>query len=818
MANGNRPERPLPRRQTTDRGRVSGRAATRGSSVRFGALSGAITKKSKEDDSKPDIKGKLIERDQTRNQALSNSITAALNDSVSLVKEQNGLLAQIINELRGAAVPTSQTGGGPGGIGDIDVDIDRDKRGRGRGQRGRFGARGRERLQRLREFRAARGSAPRPTASAPRSVGSAMRTVGQTFTRIAPSLGAAAAPALAAAAAGASLGIIGTAAYRAATMSPEERESIRQRAEGQAAAGRQGLTEGQQSGRGVGQGLRAGYYGDQPADLRLEDILDTLDKPAQNETPEQRTARERMVNELTRGNGRPTPEMIEYVRGRRASSTATPMQTPQVIGRTGQTQQAEQTVHRMLNTRRQPDRLDEVMDHLRRLYPRGIPSSTFLIESRVRDYLNTNPGVTPPASVSSEASTDIENLTPPGVTTQMKSDDGGGTQNNLLTNLSSGRSAEKAYDKDASKSVYKEKSSDPGKSQDYISTLLGMLSGTEFREIKFEADTFEFDGRVSLSSAEASLISPTAFVSRGQYESESPGGGEQSFSSGSAGGGGGQSSPSAPPSRSSFQQGAVASRSSSAASPVGASTATPAISGGFEGGGGDEGSISQIIQSGPGFNLVQYDDGRIERRTGSRNWRNNNPGNLEFGDFARRYGAIGSDGRFAIFPTYEAGKRAKEALLFEGRGYAGMTIAQAITRYAPPNENDTAMYIRTAAAAAGVSPNTLMSDLNAEQRQALLAAMERVEGFRVGRVEVVQPGTAVAAAQPPAVGDGVGLGAESAGMTAADQAQAMGAGRQIVVQLPPGGTTGSQGSSSVKVSGGSTAEVSLNRRLEGQVS
>ena len=43
---------------------------------------------------------------------------------------------------------------------------------------------------------------------------------------------------------------------------------------------------------------------------------------------------------------------------------------------------------------------------------------------------------------------------------------------------------------------------------------------------------------------------------------------------------------------------------------------------------------------------------------GDRNWRNNNPGNLEDGDFARRHGSIGSDGRFAIFPDYKTGKEA----------------------------------------------------------------------------------------------------------------------------------------------------------------
>jgi hypothetical protein len=46
-----------------------------------------------------------------------------------------------------------------------------------------------------------------------------------------------------------------------------------------------------------------------------------------------------------------------------------------------------------------------------------------------------------------------------------------------------------------------------------------------------------------------------------------------------------------------------------------------------------------------------------------RNLRNNNPGNLEYGDFAKSHGATGSDGRFAIFSTMEAGMAAQEALL-----------------------------------------------------------------------------------------------------------------------------------------------------------
>lgn len=359
----------------------------------------------------------------------------------------------------------------------------------------------------------------------------------------------------------------------------------------------------------------------------------------------------------------------------------------------------------------------------------------------------------------------------------------------------------------------------------HIQSLLNMLSGNEFNEIRMEADKIEFDGNLKLSATEAEVVTRTSSINRGYSEIEpvptpTPTAGGTQQRDYTAPPTGGRSIAAAPAPSAVYPQVPMTSGTSTTppvASPVSAAPVSPSISGSAESSG--EGSISQIIQTGPGFNLVQYSDGRIERRTGSRNWRNNNPGNLEFGNFSRRYGAIGTDGRFAIFPTYEAGQRAKEALLFEGRGYAGLTVAQAITRYAPPNENDTAMYIRTAAAAAGVSPNTPMRDLNQEQRRAFLAAMERIEGFRVGRVNVVQQATAIAAApQPSVVSQGIGLASESAGMTAADQAQAMGMGQQVVVQLPPSQESDPQRINSTQTAASTRAgEVSLNRRLEKQV-
>lgn len=139
-----------------------------------------------------------------------------------------------------------------------------------------------------------------------------------------------------------------------------------------------------------------------------------------------------------------------------------------------------------------------------------------------------------------------------------------------------------------------------------------------------------------------------------------------------------------------------------------------------------------VSAAGPGWTTVITPTGETIRREGTRAWRNNNPGNIEFGQFAQRYGAVGTDGRFAVFPTYEQGRAAKEALLFESPSYSGRTIASAINRYAPPVENNTNRYIEEVSRSIGVSADTPLSSLTPQQRQIMLDAMERVEGFRPG--------------------------------------------------------------------------------------
>lgn len=145
------------------------------------------------------------------------------------------------------------------------------------------------------------------------------------------------------------------------------------------------------------------------------------------------------------------------------------------------------------------------------------------------------------------------------------------------------------------------------------------------------------------------------------------------------------------------------------------------------------GNVARVVDAGPGYTIVEYDNGRIERREGMRASRNNNPGNIEYGPFAQRHGAIGMDYRgnrargFAVFPDVDAGRAAKAALL-DTPAYANRSIRAGIERYAPAFENNSALYAQRVAAAAGVPVNTRIGELTPAQRAAFSREMERIEG------------------------------------------------------------------------------------------
>lgn len=95
---------------------------------------------------------------------------------------------------------------------------------------------------------------------------------------------------------------------------------------------------------------------------------------------------------------------------------------------------------------------------------------------------------------------------------------------------------------------------------------------------------------------------------------------------------------------------------------------------------------------------------------GSRSQRNNNPGDIKWGHFAEAYGATQGDLVFAVFPDIDHGFSAMKAL-FEAPSYAGLTVEQAINRWAPNSENNTAQYVMNVVAWCGCQPSDLVSTL-----------------------------------------------------------------------------------------------------------
>jgi len=95
---------------------------------------------------------------------------------------------------------------------------------------------------------------------------------------------------------------------------------------------------------------------------------------------------------------------------------------------------------------------------------------------------------------------------------------------------------------------------------------------------------------------------------------------------------------------------------------------------------------------------------------GDRPTRDNDPGDIEYGPFTKAHGAISSDGRFAIFPDAATGFAALHALL-TGPAYRGLTVSQAINKYAPPNENNTVNYVNSICRWVGCKPTDIIDSL-----------------------------------------------------------------------------------------------------------
>ncbi|HFC6369971.1 TPA: hypothetical protein ACFNM3_001855, partial [Neisseria lactamica] len=69
----------------------------------------------------------------------------------------------------------------------------------------------------------------------------------------------------------------------------------------------------------------------------------------------------------------------------------------------------------------------------------------------------------------------------------------------------------------------------------------------------------------------------------------------------------------------------------------------------------------------------------------------------------------------------------------KGIGYRDKTLLQTIAAYAPSGENNTRAYRQRVLAAVG-GRNKKMRDYTADERQAIMQAMRKVEGWKAGQV------------------------------------------------------------------------------------
>lgn len=115
----------------------------------------------------------------------------------------------------------------------------------------------------------------------------------------------------------------------------------------------------------------------------------------------------------------------------------------------------------------------------------------------------------------------------------------------------------------------------------------------------------------------------------------------------------------------------------------------------------------------------------ITGKMAPRGIRNNNPGNIRYGAFAKSLGATGQDGAgFAVFPTMAAGEKASQDLLGSYIAHGNNTIRKIVSRWAPSNENDTSAYINSVSRTTGISPD---SPVGTAQIPAIAQAMYRQE-------------------------------------------------------------------------------------------
>lgn len=136
-------------------------------------------------------------------------------------------------------------------------------------------------------------------------------------------------------------------------------------------------------------------------------------------------------------------------------------------------------------------------------------------------------------------------------------------------------------------------------------------------------------------------------------------------------------------------------------------------------------------------NTVIYiaDDGsQYLHSGGSRAWRNNNPGNVRTSD--RSGLKIGEAGGFSVYPSHKVGWAALKYVL--KNFYSDKKLGSVFHKYAPAkDENNPEYYSKLVNKFTGLDSDRLLSDLNDDELDSFMKAIQRVEGWIEGVVEEV---------------------------------------------------------------------------------
>lgn len=126
----------------------------------------------------------------------------------------------------------------------------------------------------------------------------------------------------------------------------------------------------------------------------------------------------------------------------------------------------------------------------------------------------------------------------------------------------------------------------------------------------------------------------------------------------------------------------------------------------------------------------------------SRGIDNCNPGNIRRSRVSYK-GEVhpSQDKDFKQFESMEWGYRAMFVLLDTYRVRYGLcTLREMISRYAPPEENHTALYIDAIQEMTGVQPDEPLDTLDRKQMIPIVAAMSRVENGCKAQLQEVETG------------------------------------------------------------------------------